>query len=518
MRAVRVLGAILVVANLLAPVRVLAQPDTVPVEDEPPRPREDATSTTEDSGVAEAVSAREATRGAADDAVSVVRAVDPGPPEDAPGAREGFTFGSYGRVVVASDLVGGAGRDADFVRYGSRLDEDSYVELELARHDVLGTVRSRVVATLAIAGPLFHYDGRFDDRVAVRNLFLEVEGVPSRTVALWAGSRMARGDDVYLFDLWPLDELNVIGGGASLTLGAHVVSLCGGLSRPDDPFQRQSRLAMAPGLLAPVEVVVLDRPRLVLAARGLMHVLGVEAPHEPRVQLVAYGEAHRLPEGRRARPDGPGHETLAADEGWLAGLELAGTLARWHGQLFVRWARGLGAYDPLGVPFRPEATVHDTGRAEEWLAALNVRWELPRFGLLAAGWWRRFRDADPTLFQRAVVTEGAFALRPHVFLGAHTGVAFELGWQRHEAASLDDRTGRPVGGGAWKLGFVPFVTPRGPGLFTRPHLRAVYALTARDDGARSLYPEADARSRRPFEHFLGVGAEWWFETSSRREP
>ena len=101
--------------------------------------------------------------------------------------RSSFSFGSYGRVVVSSDGRGGEGRNADVVAYGSRIDESTYAELELRRDDEWRKdVSSRVVTTLAIGGPLFHYDGRFDAQVAVRNLYVEERGIGDKGLSAWA--------------------------------------------------------------------------------------------------------------------------------------------------------------------------------------------------------------------------------------------------------------------------------------------------------------------------------------------
>ena len=61
---------------------------------------------------------------------------------------------------------------------------------------------------------------------------------------------------------------------------------------------------------------------------------------------------------------------------------------------------------------------------------------------------------------------------------------------------------------------MPFVSPFGRGTYTRPHLRVIYSLTVRDDDARALYPALDPRSANNVEHFLGIGVEWWFASSS----
>ena len=124
-----------------------------------------------------------------------------------------FSFGSYGRVMAATDGQGRPGRNADLVAHGSRLDHGNYVELELRRDDHWAHGKTRLVATMAFGHPVFHYNGEFDAQLALRNLYLEVNDLATSGLSLWAGSRMQRGDDIYLLDWWPLDNLNTFGGG-----------------------------------------------------------------------------------------------------------------------------------------------------------------------------------------------------------------------------------------------------------------------------------------------------------------
>ena len=57
-------------------------------------------------------------------------------------------------------------------------------------------------------------------------------------------------------------------------------------------------------------------------------------------------------------------------------------------------------------------------------------------------------------------------------------------------------------------------SPAGRGDYSRPQFRLIYCVTFRNAGAKSLYPVDDVYSIRDVEHFLGVGAEWWFNSSS----
>ena len=61
---------------------------------------------------------------------------------------------------------------------------------------------------------------------------------------------------------------------------------------------------------------------------------------------------------------------------------------------------------------------------------------------------------------------------------------------------------------------MPLWTPGGRGSYARPHIRAWYMVTIRDDGARSLYAPDDIFNQRPVDHLIGFGAEWWFGSTS----
>jgi maltoporin len=61
---------------------------------------------------------------------------------------------------------------------------------------------------------------------------------------------------------------------------------------------------------------------------------------------------------------------------------------------------------------------------------------------------------------------------------------------------------------------MPYFSPLGPGLFSRPQIRLVYALSLRDSGARSFYPSDDPASHRGVAHYLGLSVEWWFNSTT----
>lgn len=432
----------------------------------------------------------------------------------------GFAFDSYGRMVAASDLHGRAGRDSNIVAHGSRLDESSYVELGLRRDDYWKLTRAttHVVATLAVAAPVFHYTGDFNIKMAIRNLYLEANDVVTKNLSVWAGSRMYRGDDIYLLDWWPLDNLDTMGGGArfDFTRDTYVAAHFG-LSQPTTDFYYQQvnrpQILNQPGA-APV--ATLDRPRLVgsLKASHIFHVGGGIG-----LRTVLYGEAHALSLGQReSRPQI--FQTLPADHGWVVGTEVSATTGErnTHLNLFVRYAQGLAAYGEFATP-TGLASDGTTRGAHEFMVALGTNYEIGAFGVMGGAYLRSFRNATSGLDFNDV-DEGIVAVRPHIFFGQVGGLALEGSFQEQRRGVLWASSTAGISGGVplvahlFRFGIVPFLSPAGRGDYTRPQLRLIYAITSRNDAARALYPQDDVFSIRSVEHFFGFGAEWWFNSLS----
>lgn len=432
-----------------------------------------------------------------------------------PYPRSRFSFGSYGRVVVASDGRGGEGRSADVVAFGSRMDEGTYAELELRRDDEwTRQIESRIVTTVALGGPVFHYDGRFDARVAIRNLYVEERGIGDKGLSVWAGSRMYRGDDIYLLDFWPLDNLNTIGGGARFDLPETktFVAFHVGLNRAADPFQYQ-RVERVPPQNQPgvTGVDLLNRPRVVSSLK-LQHIqpLGDAGG----IKGVLYGEVHRLPSGEREQAPGQ-IEDVPGDSGALFGAQVGLFTGKRDTfvNLFFRHARGLAAYGELATPegTSPERTVEG---ATETRIGLSANFEQEWFAVVAGGYFRSFREPTPEPFRFGNLDEGIFVLRPQLFLGEHAGLAVEGSYQAQQRKILDVATNEPLHAKLWRFGVMPYLSPAGRGVFRRPQLRLIWAVTQRNDHARSLYPLDDPFARRKTEQFFGIGAEWWFNSTS----
>ncbi len=196
----------------------------------------------------------------------------PGPvPAPAPSKDLGFRFGSYGRVLAGSDLRGGKPEPANVVAHGPRIVEESYLELDFSYGaETPSGLRIRPVITLAFDGTLFHDTGNFDAQPALRNLFLDAQ--ISKYVTAWVGSKMYRGDDIYLFDYWPLDDQNTVGGGIvfrkaeSDQLGGDVIELAAhaGFNRLEEPSEFQFQQIDVPDPEQPARTILqLNRQRIV---------------------------------------------------------------------------------------------------------------------------------------------------------------------------------------------------------------------------------------------------------------
>jgi len=87
--------------------------------------------------------------------------------------------------------------------------------------------------------------------------------LPQVPLAVWAGARMYRGDDIYLLDFWPLDSLNTYGGGVAVRPGRSEAAVHVGMNRLDgDDFQVQTVTLAVPDGVAGEEVLFLDDNRL----------------------------------------------------------------------------------------------------------------------------------------------------------------------------------------------------------------------------------------------------------------
>ena len=298
-----------------------------------------------------------------------------------------FEFGSYGRVYAATDFRGGLGRGTNVVAFGPRIvDEGSYAELELRREDKFSDkVKSRIVATLALFPPFFHFNGNPTQAIGVRNLY--AQGTYEK-VTIWAGSRMYRGDDIYLLNWWPLDNQNTVGGGVGAPIyrsddGSQETILQGhvGQQRLDNPYQFQQIPVVAPIGFGTVDVTKLDRPRTIETFKVTHFVRPGGGPGG--FKAILYGELHQLAAGVFRDPLTNVDRGLPNDSGWMLGSQLTYFSGKrdTFASLVMRHARGIASYDPLAVPitFALDRTVGGASNAGRRVRQLRDR-RLQRHG------------------------------------------------------------------------------------------------------------------------------------------
>ena len=436
-----------------------------------------------------------------------------------PDYADGFHFGSYGRVVAAGDHRGRAARDGDLVAFGSRLDETAYAELELRREDYWEATDSytRIVATLAIGHPVFHYTGQFNLAAGMRNLYIEESGLGLKNLRVWAGSRMYRGDDIYLMNFWPLDNLNTLGGGAAYTfLKDLTVKVHTGVNQPNSPFFYQAVPRPRPlDQVGDADVAILDRQKIISSAK-VSNIFWV-GNKGGGVKPVVYGEMHYTNQGQRETTPRE-FQDLPAEVGYVIGTQLGLFTGKrsTHLNLVFRYAGGLAAFGEFNAPAQSLAPNRSTKDAREILGAVSGNYEVGPFGVMLGSYLRSFRNASPGL-DYDDLAEGAAIVRPTVWFGKIAGLSLEAGYQgqrRGVPVQQDDGSFKPVFGQMGRFAVIPFLTPGGRGNFTRPHIWFAYMLSLRDAGARRLYPEHDIFAIRKVDHFFGLTAEWWFGSTS----
>jgi hypothetical protein len=518
LRAVPLLFAVLLpsVAAAEPPAQPPAEPTDPATETEPAAP-EPATLEPDRAAPQTAPTVQPSSEPAPAAEPKVVRA--PRDPNAPPDYAQGFHFGSYGRVVAGGDATGRPGRNADIVAHGSRLDESTYAELEVRREDyweATGTY-TRMVMTLAFANPIFHYNGKFDAALAIRNLYIEAADIGVKGLNVWMGSRMYRGDDIYLLNFWPLDNLNTIGGGASYRLASRTVfKLHAGLNQPNSGWFRQT-IDRPPvhNQLGATEVALLDRQKLIASAK-VEHTVPVG--ESGGIKGTGYGELHYTGAGQRELRDLV-YEDLPADKGFVVGAQASGFTGKrsTHLNLIARYARGLAAYGEFNAPVQLALDRTSAG-ASELLFAAGGNYEAGPFGLMLGAYYRRWRNASDGLDFHDL-NEGIAILRPQIWLGKKkiAGIALEGSYQAQQRGIQlisDDGALAPLFSQVGRFGVIPFLSPGGQGGFTRPHLQLIYVLTGRDQRARSLYVPEDIFARRGVDHLIAITAEWWFGSTS----
>jgi len=450
--------------------------------------------------------------------------VVPPPPPPPVADGQGFRFGSYGRLIAGTDLRGGKPGTSNIVAHGPRVIEPSYLELDFSYGFVTKRgLQMRPVITLAFNGTLFHDTGQFDAQPALRNMYLDAQ--VTKYVSTWVGSRMYRGDDIYLFDYWPLDDQNTVGGGVVFRKSesdkgtGDAIELAGhaGVNRLDHPFQFQEITVANPEQGA-TTVTQLNRQRMIASATASYLLDG--GPGALSLKGKLHGEVHSLPSGTRKRDDGT-FEALPSDSGFLIGAEVSAfgmakdPAFRRHLNGFVRYAKGLAAFDELAPPTSFGTDLRTT-RANELSFGLSGNWDHELGNVMIGALSRRFIDADANSVDHDDGWEYALDVRPLAKVLPDLFIGGDLSYQARFPKGLNPTTERAEDPAVFQIAPMVVYSPMGPSAYDRPQLRLVYLAAHRNGAALDEYVPDDPRHRHPWEYFLGLQAEWWFNSSTYR--
>ena len=136
-----------------------------------------------------------------------------------------------------------------------------------------------------------------------------------------------------------------------------------------------------------------------------------------------------------------------------------------------------------------------------------------RFDLIAGAYVDWFSDADTVNYDGDDYYEGTISLRPSYRVAGGYKQAFEFSYQGHRSNGLSPRTDTFLVPAILKAAVIPTLSA-GTGPFARPELRLIYEISVLNDGAQEQYPVEDVRRRGAIHHYLGIGAEWWFNSST----
>lgn len=432
------------------------------------------------------------------------------------GAPPEVSLGSYGRVEASTLTDGGHGEPVVVTAWPGRLDEDPYLELDLGwrLHADDGTT-FRALVTPALTGGLFHATGTFDAALAVRNLYAEAADVGGSGFEVWAGSRMLRGDDVYLLDLWPLDNLNTVGGGAGWKGPTDEVGVHVGLNRLDgEAWQIQRVEVPAPGGVEADTVTVLDRQRVVTSLRASHTFGGGDIHLRPRL----YGELHHLPAGTRLTdPDTGATEVLPDELGGLVGAELSawGWSHASYVHLFYRHATGIAAVGELTVPTDGFALDGSVRASAADLVALGGNQEVGTFSVAVGSYVRGWHDADGQAVDVDDGWEWVWAVRPGLTVGRYGALQAELSRQWLRPSGVNVASGEWDRPAVTQLSLLPGVQWE-PGTFGRPRIHLRYSLVLLNQDAVDWTATSELRAVDRVQHRFGIGAEWWINSQSYR--
>jgi maltoporin len=425
-----------------------------------------------------------------------------------PGPNQ-FLFSSYGRMGAFTNQSGKEGVSLNVSSHIPRLEEAPYIELYFGYRRFFPSLGDfMVMVTPAFAGDPFHYTGQFSAQFALRNAYAQVSRVGGSGLYAWIGSRMYRGDDVFLLDFWPLDNLNTLGAAVGYTTHGFDATLHVGASSVLGSNYFQQQIQVADPTFGATTVTTNDRQHLI---GSLKLRYDRELARGFAFRAKVYGEAHSLASGTITLSDNT-QQTLPADSGYVLGGQFSvfhhPTRSFLH--LFLRQGVNLGAYDALSIPFGLNGQQTTKGASETMLALSVGAVILERVTLGVGAYYRAFHVALAGQFDDNDRDEYVADARVNINIMRFWAQSFEFSYERALPHGIQPTLLRQISPEVTKFSIVPMLVSA-PDLIPEVTLRLIYTYATSNDDTKYIFPTQDFRYTTRNFHFFGVQAEWLFD-------
>ena len=136
-----------------------------------------------------------------------------------------------------------------------------------------------------------------------------------------------------------------------------------------------------------------------------------------------------------------------------------------------------------------------------------------RSAWMAGGYFRRF--SDQRIAEDSGFSEAPWRLRPTIYFASTSTRHPELSYQLRRPTTVDQDSGRYPKAVVARANGSHRCTARSWHLF-RPFLYGIYTLSwLSSDAQYYLFEPQDVRAGHSLVHYLGLGVEWWFNSSYR---
>jgi hypothetical protein len=294
------------------------------------------------------------------------------------------------------------------------------------------------------------------------------------------------------------------------------LAIAGGLNRLNDPYQYQ-QVEVANPVQGETTVLQLNRQRAVASASAAYIKDG--GPGHLSIKGKVHGELHELGSGTFKNDDGT-LQALPADSGYLVGGEVSlygfqpvDSKFRRHLNFFLRYAKGLAAFDELQPPTTLGAD-RTVSRASEFTFGMSGNYDHALGNCMLGLLTRNFTDASGNAADPSNGWEYAVDVRPLAKLGKGFFAGADVSYQARFPKGLNAITLRAEDPSVFEIAPMIVLSPMGPSGYDRPELRFVYRAAHLNEGALDLYVPDDPRHGHAWVHFLGVQAEWWFNSTT----